>query len=78
MIHTITIETDNYYHVLAVTAFAHRLGLSTHVTHSTKITKEEQQAAFRRFVGSWEGDETAEEIEAIIDGTQDDAVEKSI
>jgi hypothetical protein len=69
MIHTITIKTDNYYHVLAVTAFAHRLGLTTHVTHSKKITREEQQAAFRKFAGSWKGDETAEEIEAIIKGT---------
>ena len=67
MAHTITIETESDKDFDLLNGLAERLGLSAQESFTQKNpSRVEQQAAFRKFVGSWKGNESADELEAII------------
>ncbi|MCE7059988.1 hypothetical protein [Dyadobacter sp. CY343] len=73
MSQSITIETTNAIQLTLLKAMAQRLGLpAKEIQSQDKPTEAEQYAAFKRFAGSWKGEETAEELEAIIYSARND------
>ena len=49
------------------------LGLSVKETHeSYPMRNVDQEAALKKFIGSWRGDETAEELQAMIYNARND------
>lgn len=67
MAHTITIEAESENDFDLLKGLAQRLGLPAQEIHPEKSpSQEEQQAAFRKFAGSWKGNESVEELEAMI------------
>ncbi|MDF7822266.1 hypothetical protein P1X15_31925 [Runella sp. MFBS21] len=73
MTHIITIETHNDSDFAQIKGFAQRLGLNFKESHSEGNDLEAQQeAAFKKFVGSWQGEETAEELEKMIYSARND------
>lgn len=73
MTHIITIETQNDSDFAQVKGFAERLGLYFKESHSgDDVNEAHQEAAFKKFVGSWQGEETADELEAIIYSARND------
>lgn len=73
MAHTITIETESDNDFALLKGLAERLGLPVKETHQSDVTvNTEQEAALKKFIGSWRGDETAEELEAMIYNARSD------
>lgn len=73
MTHIITIETQSDNDFALLKGLAQRLGLSMKESHSGDDHLEAQQvAAFKKFVGSWQGEETAEELEEMIYSARND------
>jgi len=68
MAHTITIETENDNDLALLKVLAERLGLSVweETSDQPSVLNTDQLAALKKFAGSWRGDETAEELEAMI------------
>lgn len=67
MTRTITIETQSDHDFVLLKGLAQRMGLSTKESHDEgNVSDAEQQLALRNFIGSWQGDETADELEAMI------------
>ena len=67
MTHTITIETQSDHDFALLKGLAERLGLPVKENHGSDVAgNTDQHAALKRFAGSWRGEETAEEREAII------------
>ncbi len=65
MTHTIIIETQNDADFERVKDFAQRLGVSFSEKHTDAETAN-QEEALRRFAGSWEGEETGDELAATL------------
>lgn len=61
MTHTITIETQNETDFEQVKNLAQRLGIPFSEKH-TDPQIIEQEEALRKFAGSWEGEETGDEL----------------
>lgn len=73
MTHSITIETPNEDDLILLKVLMERLGLSMTITHNPDETdRQNQLAALRKFAGSWEGAESAEELEALIYASRKD------
>ncbi|GAB3690430.1 hypothetical protein GCM10027592_07690 [Spirosoma flavus] len=73
MTHTITIETQSDHDFALLKGLAQRLGLSTREAHYNSDPSEaELQAALKKFAGSWQGEETADELEARIYSARND------
>lgn len=67
MKHIITIETQSDNDFALLKSLAQRLGLDFQESHSEDNPLEAQQeAAFKKFVGSWQGEETGDELNAMI------------
>jgi hypothetical protein len=67
MTHTLIIETQNDSDFAQIKGFAERLGVSFRESHAKDDhSAARQEMAFKKFVGSWEGEETADELEALI------------
>ena len=72
MAHTITIETQSEIDFALLKGLAERLGLPVTEIHHTDFKNVDQQAALEKFTGSWRGEETVEELEALIYGARND------
>ena len=73
MAHTITIEAESDNDLTLLRVLAERLGLSVWETsEQATIPNAIQQAALKKFAGSWRGDETAEELETMIYNARND------
>jgi hypothetical protein len=73
MTHTITIETQNDHDFALLKELVQRLGFSVKdVTNDHTPDEADQQAALQKFVGSWQGSETAEELESLIYKSRND------
>ncbi|MFD2571036.1 hypothetical protein ACFSUS_10355 [Spirosoma soli] len=73
MTHSITIETQNDSDFALMKELAQRLGLHVKESHTDDPIKEPQQeVAFKNFVGSWQGEETADELVEIIYSARND------
>lgn len=73
MNHIITIETENDSNFAQIKGFAEKLGLHVKESHvGSDIGEAHQEAAFKKFVGSWQGEETADELEDIIYSARND------
>lgn len=69
MTHTITIETQNENDLAVFKALADRLGLHTEETHTnTSLSEAEELRLLERV--RWEGDETGDELSAMIQGAR--------
>lgn len=78
MTHTITIQTNNSTHFEQIKKLAQKLGVITSERHddSTVLVSEkkkqavlsdkEQEKLFKGIYGSWDGDETADELVNLI------------
>lgn len=74
MKHIIIIETQNDNDFALLKGLAQRLGLSMKESHSEDNHLEAQQeAAFKKFVRSWEGEETGDELNAMIYNSRHDS-----
>ena len=80
MAHTITIETQSDDDFALLKGLAQRMGLRTKEYHSDyNPSKAEQEIALEKFTGSWGGEETGDELNAMIrnsryDGPRDIAL----
>jgi hypothetical protein len=73
MVHTITIETENDSDMALLKVLAERLGLSVWETSEPAgVVNADQQAALKKFAGSWRGNESVEELEAMIYNARND------
>lgn len=73
MTQAIVIETQDNKQFALLKGMAQRMGLpAKEIKTLSKPTKEEQEAAFKKFAGSWKGEETAEELEEIIYSARND------
>ncbi|OJV20033.1 MAG: hypothetical protein BGO21_11630 [Dyadobacter sp. 50-39] len=73
MVHTITIQTESDNDFALLKGLAERLGLTVNEAQGSKSVRDaEQKAALRKFIGSWRGEETAEELEAMIYNARSD------
>lgn len=73
MTHIITIETQSDSDFAQVKGFAERLGLYFKESYTgDDVSEAHQKAAFENFVGSWQGEETADELEEIIYSARND------
>lgn len=68
---TIDIEKDSDFELIK--GLAQRLGLPTSEQHE-KETIEEQKAAFENLFGSWEGEESGEDLAAEIRNSRHDSM----
>jgi hypothetical protein len=67
MTHILTIETQSETDFAQIKGFAERLGLHFKETHTDEDNSiGMQELAFKKFVGSWQGEETADELEELI------------
>ncbi|OZI05514.1 hypothetical protein BWI93_24940 [Siphonobacter sp. BAB-5385] len=66
MTHTITIETQSDHDFALFKGLAQRLGLYTRESHGESLSKSETLTLLDRVAGSWEGDETGDELNAMI------------
>ncbi|OIN58592.1 hypothetical protein BLX24_13560 [Arsenicibacter rosenii] len=71
MTRIITIETQNDQDFDLVKGLAERMGLHTQVGLSA-IDEIDQKAAFEKFVGSWQGEETGDELVDMIYSARND------
>ncbi len=71
MTRIITIETQNDRDFDLVKNLAERMGLHTQVRVSN-ANEIDQEAAFERFVGSWKGEETGDELVDMIYSARND------
>ena len=67
MTHIITIETESANDFALLKGLAQRLGLNIQERHTElhQATRE-QEAAFKKLFGSWESEETGDELAAMI------------
>jgi|GEM_PF-1458838 len=73
MRHTITIETQNDHDFALLKELAQRLGFSVKESHDKTMPDEvKQQAALRNFIGSWQGEETVDELVDLIYKSRND------
>lgn len=73
MSHSILIDTTDNIQLSFLKVLAQQLGLPAKEIESVdKPTIEEQNAAFQKFAGSWKGEESAEELEAMIYSARND------
>ncbi|MGG7661644.1 hypothetical protein [Dyadobacter sp. BHUBP1] len=73
MAHTITIETESDIDFALLKGLAERLGLLVKETHGDySMRNTDQEAAMKKFIGSWRGEETAEELESMIYNARSD------
>ncbi|PSL23971.1 hypothetical protein [Dyadobacter jiangsuensis] len=73
MAHTITIETESDNDFALLKGLAERLGLPVKENHGgDSIRNADQAAAMKKFIGTWRGDETAEELETMIYNARSD------
>jgi hypothetical protein len=74
MTHIITIETQSDNDFELIKGLAQRLGLRVNEQH-TEIQEatSEQEAAFKKLFGSWEGEETGDELAAMIRRDRNDS-----
>jgi len=73
MTHTITIETQNDHDFALLKELVKRLGFSVKETHDEHTLDEvKQQAALRNFIGSWQGEETVDELVDLIYKSRND------
>jgi hypothetical protein len=67
MMHTITIKTPNDNDFALLKGLAQRLGLFTEEGHNaTGLSEAEELRLLDRVAGSWVGDETGDELNAMI------------
>lgn len=62
MTHTLIIETENEKDFELIKGLADRLGLPVKEQHAKVVSKIVQEDAIRQLFGSWEGDESGEEL----------------
>lgn len=73
MANTITIQTESDNDFALLKGLAERLGLSVKETHEfNTLRNADQEAAFKKFAASWQGEETAEELESLIYSARND------
>jgi len=72
MTHTLIIETQDEKDFALIKGLADRLGLPVKERHVDGLL-EKQKVAFNNLVGSWEGDETGDELVARIYASRNDA-----
>lgn len=70
MTRSITIETQSDADFALLQELAHRMGLHTVDRSLTNGSHDEQREALTKFTGSWQGDESVYELEAIIYGAR--------
>ena len=74
MTRIITIEIQNDQDFDLMKGLARRLGLQTKESFLPANTNEaEQKAAFKKFAGSWQGDESADELVDLIYSARHDS-----
>lgn len=74
MTRIITIEIQNDQDFDLMKGLAQRLGLQTKESFlATNTSKTEQEAAFKKFAGSWQGDESADELVDLIYSARHDS-----
>ena len=67
MTHIITIQTQSESDFAKIKSFAERLGLHVEETHTENVLSEvEELQLLNRVAGSWVGDETGDELNAMI------------
>ena len=67
MTHILTIETQNENQFFQIKGFAERLGVHVKETHTeTSLSEVEELQLLDRVAGSWVGDETGDELNAMI------------
>lgn len=68
MAHTITIETESDKDFALLKGLAERLGLPTKEAHTEykQLSNKEELILLQRVAGSWEGEETGDELNAMI------------
>jgi len=67
MIHILTIETQNESEFAQIKGFAERLGAHVKESHSDgSLSEADELALLNRVAGSWIGDETGDELNAMI------------
>ncbi|MCE7044179.1 hypothetical protein [Dyadobacter sp. CY312] len=64
MTHTLIIETENEKDFELIKGLTDRLGLPVKEQHAEELL-EKQKRAFNNLVGSWEGDELADQIRSV-------------
>ena len=74
MTHILTIETHNESAFTKIKGFAEQLGVQVKETHTeTTLSEADELELLRRVAGSWVGDETGDELNAIIYGARHDS-----
>lgn len=74
MTHVMTIEAQSESEFAKLKGFVERLGLRVRETHTeTGLSEAEELALLERVAGSWVGDETGDELNAIIYGARHDS-----
>lgn len=71
MTRIITIETQNDQDFDLVKGLAERMGLHTQVRVSA-VDEIDQKVAFEKFIGSWQGEETGDELVDMIYSARND------
>lgn len=72
MTRSITIETHSDADFALLQELAHRMGLNTLERSLTVRSDDEQREALTKFTGSWQGDESVDELEAVVYGARQD------
>jgi hypothetical protein len=74
MTHVMTIEARSESEFVTLKGFVERMGLHVRETHTeTSLSEAEELALLERVAGSWAGDETGDELNAIIYGARQDS-----
>lgn len=78
MAHTITIETQSDHDFALLKGLAQRLGLPTKESHTgnERLSEEDLLRLLERVAGSWEGQETGDELNAMIRNSRYDSSRK--
>ena len=72
MTHTLIIETENEKDFELIKGLANRLGLPVKEQHSKVVSKVAQEDAVRQLFGSWQSEETGEELVDLIRSARND------
>lgn len=74
MTHILTIETQNEIEFAQIKGFAERLGVHVKESHlENRLSEAEELELLNRVAGSWAGDETGDELNAMIRGARSDS-----
>ncbi|GAB4019576.1 hypothetical protein GCM10028808_57680 [Spirosoma migulaei] len=74
MIHVMTVEARNDSEFATLKGLVERSGLRVRETHTeTSLSEAEELELLNRVAGSWVGDETGDELNAIIYGARQDS-----